>query len=104
MNAVLQVFFEHEHHAIYGSGLRTGATAADGSNIPNGGTVPSYYSISVGAERSFKIGANHTVKARLDVVNVTDKSYELRNGTGVGVGAPQFGMRRGFFGSLSWAY
>ena len=90
--------------AIYGSGLRTSATAADGSNIPNGGTVPSYYSISAGVEQSFKIGANQTVKARLDVVNLTDKSYELRDGTGVGVGAPQFGMRRGFFGSLSWAY
>ena len=30
---------------------------------------------------------------------MTDKSYELRSGTGVGVNAAQYGMRRGFFGS-----
>ena len=30
-----------------------------------------------------------------------DKDYEIRNGTGVGVGAPQFGPRRGFFFGLS---
>ena len=90
--------------AIYGSGLRRSITAADGSNIPNGGTVPSYYSISVGVEQSFKFGTKQTFKARLDVVNLTDKNYELRDGTGVGVGAPQFGMRRGFFGTLTWAY
>jgi hypothetical protein len=29
------------------------------------------------------------------------KIYELRNGTGIGVFAPQFGPRRGFFGGLS---
>ena len=90
--------------ATYGSGLRNDATAADGSNIPNGGTVPSYYSINVGVERSFKFGSNQVVKARLDVVNLTDKIYELRDGSGVGVNAAQFGMRRGFFGSLSYAF
>jgi hypothetical protein len=31
---------------------------------------------------------------RLDVLNVADAVYEIRNGTGVGVGAPQFGLRR----------
>lgn len=35
--------------------------------------------------------------ARLDVVNVFDNVYEIRDGTGVGVGAPQFGPRRGLF-------
>ena len=90
--------------ATYGSGLRNDATAADGSNIPNGGTVPSYYSINAGVERSFKFGSNQVVKARLDVVNLTDKIYELRDGSGVGVNAAQFGMRRGFFGSLSYAF
>ena len=29
--------------------------------------------------------------------------YEIRDGTGVGVGAPQFGARRGFFVGLSKA-
>jgi outer membrane receptor protein involved in Fe transport len=31
---------------------------------------------------------------RLDVINLFDEIYEIRNGTGVGVGAPQFGPRR----------
>jgi outer membrane receptor for Fe3+-dicitrate len=90
--------------ALYGSGLRTDATAADGSNIPNGGTVPAYYSVNLGAEQSCKIGRRQFLKARLDVVNVTDSTYELRSGSGVGVNAPQYGMRRGFFGSLSYVF
>ena len=31
---------------------------------------------------------------RLDVLNISDAVYEIRNGTGVGVGAPQFGIHR----------
>ena len=38
---------------------------------------------------------------RFDVVNVTDNIYEIRNGTGIGVFAPQFGPRRGYFLGLS---
>jgi hypothetical protein len=58
----------------------------------------------MGAEQTFKVGAKQTLKARLDIVNVTDNVYELRNGTGVGVNAAQFGMRRGIFGSLGYAF
>jgi outer membrane receptor for ferrienterochelin and colicin len=87
--------------ALYGTGLRTDSTAPDGSTIPNGGTVPAYYTINVGAEQSFKVGTKETLKARLDVVNLTDKSYELRDGTGIGVTAAQFGERRGFFGTVT---
>ena len=90
--------------ALYGSGLRTDAAAADGSTIPNGGTVPSYYTFNVGAEQTFKRSGNREWKVRLDVVNVADKSYVLRDGAGVGVGAAQYGMRRGFFGSMSCAF
>jgi outer membrane receptor protein involved in Fe transport len=90
--------------SLYGSGLRTDATAPDGSTIPNGGTVPSYTSISVGGERSLRVDRSHSWKIRLDIVNVTDKSYELRNGSGVGVNAAQYGMRRGIFGSTSYSF
>jgi outer membrane receptor protein involved in Fe transport len=34
-------------------------------------------------------------------VNVFDKIYELRDGSGIGVFAPQFGPRRGYFFGLS---
>ena len=69
--------------------------------IPNGASVPQYYSINFGAEQSFKLAKKQMLKARLDIVNVTDNIYELRNGTGVGVNAAQYGERLGFFGSLS---
>ena len=36
-------------------------------------------------------------RVRFDVLNVFDREYQLRDGTGIGVGAPQFGARRGFF-------
>ena len=39
--------------------------------------------------------------ARMDVINVADKVYEIRSGTGVGVGAPQYGARRGYFVGLT---
>jgi outer membrane receptor protein involved in Fe transport len=88
---------------LYGSGLRTDATVG-GQTIPNGGTVPQYYSINVGAEQSFQIARKRVFKARLDVVNLTDNVYELRNGTGVGVNAAQYGERRGLFGSLAYEF
>jgi hypothetical protein len=90
--------------ALYGTGLRADQTEPDGSVIPNGSTVPSYYTISVGGEQSFKAGLHRVWKVRIDVLNLTDNSYELRNGSGVGVNAAQYGMRRGFFGSLSLSY
>jgi outer membrane receptor protein involved in Fe transport len=90
--------------ALYGSGLRTDSTDSSGNTIPNGGSVPAYYSVNIGAEQSFKIHNKQILKARLDVVNVTDNSYELRNGSGVGVNAAQYGARIGFFGSVSYTF
>jgi hypothetical protein len=66
--------------------------------------VPNYYNINMGVEQDFKIPHNRKLIARIDVVNITDNVYQLRNGTGVGVNAPQYGMRRGFFGSLSLVF
>jgi len=41
------------------------------------------------------------VTVRFDVINVFDTTYEIRNGTGIGVFAPQFGPRRGYFVGVS---
>jgi outer membrane receptor protein involved in Fe transport len=95
--------------ALYGSGLRTdgGGTedgTAAGNPIPNGASVPQYYSINLGAEQSFNLNKDRILKARLDVVNVTDNIYELRDGSGVGVNAAQYGERLGFFGSISYIF
>jgi outer membrane receptor protein involved in Fe transport len=38
---------------------------------------------------------------RFDVVNLFDTVYELRDGSGIGVFAPQYGPRRGVFLGLT---
>jgi outer membrane receptor protein involved in Fe transport len=58
----------------------------------------------LGLEETFKIAGKERLKARLDVVNITDEVYELRNGSGVGVNAAQYGMRLGFFGTISYVF
>ncbi|MEO6873932.1 MAG: TonB-dependent receptor [Opitutaceae bacterium] len=89
---------------LYGSGLRNDSTAADGSNIPNGGTVPAYQTLNVGGEEGFKAGKNRLWKIRFDIVNLTNESYELRDGSGVGVNAAQYGKPRGYFGSVGYTF
>jgi outer membrane receptor protein involved in Fe transport len=42
--------------------------------------------------------------ARVDFINLLDKVYEIRNGTGVGVGAPQYGPRRGLFFGVTQSF
>jgi outer membrane receptor protein involved in Fe transport len=44
------------------------------------------------------------VKFRADIVNVFDEKYEIRDGSGIGVVAPQFGPRLGFFAGLTYEF
>jgi hypothetical protein len=94
--------------ALYGSGLRQDGGGFEPNDptapIPNGASVPTYYTVNTGMEQDMRLSKTRTLKARLDVVNVTDNVYELRSGTGVGVNAAQYGMRRGIFGSLGLAF
>lgn len=84
--------------AIYGNGLRKGDP---NGIIPNGGKLPTYTQVNLGIEQSFDgPGVLKGVSLRFDVINVGDKSYAIRDGSGVGVGAPQFGPRRAFFGGI----
>ncbi len=86
---------------LFGTGLRSDLEFADGSDIPNGDHLPSYTQFNLGASHAFHFEGSGALSARVDVVNLLDKDYEIRNGTGVGVGAPQFGARRGVFFGLS---
>ena len=93
---------------LLGSGLRAdlelppGETNGyGGTDIPNGEHLPYYTQVNTGVVHVFHIPNAGTLTARFDVINVFDKEYEIRNGTGVGVGAPQYGPRRGFFFGLS---
>ncbi len=91
-------------NSLYGSGLRTDLVNPDGSVVPNGGSVPAYFTVALGAEQTFKVGPKQYIKARLDIANITDNIYQLRNGEGIGVNASQYGMRFGIFGGLSFVF
>jgi outer membrane receptor protein involved in Fe transport len=93
---------------ILGSGLRADldlppgqTTAYGGTGIPNGESLPHYTQLNTGLSHVFRTANAGTLTARFDVINIFDKEPQIRNGTGVGVGAPQYGPRRGFFFGLS---
>ena len=90
--------------AIFGSGLRQSLVLPDGSTIPNGDHTPSYTQVNLGLNHTFDIGGPGPLTARFDVINLFDKVYQIRNGSGIGVFAPQYGARRGFFGGLSMSF
>jgi outer membrane receptor protein involved in Fe transport len=89
---------------IFGTGLRSNLVLADGSSIPNGDHTPSYTQVNLGLSHDFQIGGKGPLTARFDVINVFDKVYQIRSGTGIGVFAPQYAPRRGFFGGLAWQF
>jgi outer membrane receptor for ferrienterochelin and colicins len=86
---------------ILGSGLRANEVLPDGSSIPNGAHLPEYIQANLGVSHVFHFENAGMLTTRLDLINVFDKVYEIRDGTGVGVGAPQYGPRRGIFVGMS---
>ena len=80
---------------IYGSGLRK-----DG-DVPNGGKLPPYAVFNLTVSHKF---AGPGIEIRADIFNIADHVYEIRDGSGVGVGAPQFGQRRSFFFGVSKSF
>ncbi len=89
---------------LVGSGLRRDLGLPDGTTIPNGAHLPYYRQVNAGLSHAFDAQGLKGFTARFDVINVFDTKYEIRDGTGVGVGAPQFGPRRGFFAGVSQAF
>jgi len=81
---------------LYGNGLRRGFANTQ-KNHP-------YETFNVNLSRRIQITEKTAIKIRFDVVNILDKIYELRDGSGIGVGAPQFGQRRGFYGTVAYDF
>ena len=81
---------------LYGNGLRAG--------FANEEKLAPYYPVNLGFEQAVNLPRVGKFKVRVDIVNVFDQVYELRAGTGVGVGAPQYGTRRGIFGGFSFEF
>jgi outer membrane receptor protein involved in Fe transport len=82
--------------ALYGNGLRKGFANTE-KNHP-------YETFNLNLQRRIKLTEKTAVTVRFDVVNLFDKIYELRDGSGIGVGAPQFGQRRGFYGTVAYEF
>ncbi|HEX3439356.1 MAG TPA: TonB-dependent receptor [Pseudolabrys sp.] len=78
---------------VYGSGLRSGDFNTD--------HVAPYATVNIGASHEFDVPDLGKVTARLAVVNLFDTTYLLRDGSGIGVFAPQYGQRRGVYVGLS---
>lgn len=81
---------------IYGSGLRNG-------NF-NTGHLPGYMQVNTGVSHEFKWLDQANAKPatiRFDIVNLFDHVYQIRDGSGIGVFAPQYGPRRTFYFGLA---
>ena len=78
---------------LYGTGLRAG--------FANTEKLPAYFQLNLGVARDFDLPALGAVSARFTVINALDRVYAIRDGSGIGVGAPQYGPRRGYYLGLS---
>jgi hypothetical protein len=78
---------------IYGSGLRQGS-----ANIDH---LPAYAQFNAGISHEFAMPDGKPITLRFDVVNLLDTIYQIRSGTGIGVFAPQWGPRRGYYFGIS---
>ncbi|MDB5449162.1 MAG: TonB-dependent receptor [Phenylobacterium sp.] len=83
---------------IYGSGLRRGGT------VPNGDKMPAYTQVNFGVSQEVTGLPGGPLTVRADLINAFDEKYGIRDGSGVGVGAPQFGPRRGAYIGVSKAF
>ena len=84
---------------IYGSGLRK-----DLGTIPNGTSLSPYLQINLGANYRIKESLYGPATLGLSLVNVTDRIYQIRSGSGVGVFAPQYGPRRALYASVKYYF
>jgi outer membrane receptor protein involved in Fe transport len=93
----------------FGRGLTLSADALFGTGLRNGfantSHLPGYASVNLAVGKGFEAGSPvGKMDLRLSVVNLFDRIYPLRDGSGIGVGAPQYGMRRSLFASIDKAF
>jgi outer membrane receptor protein involved in Fe transport len=82
--------------ALFGTGLRSGFVNSD--------HLPAYTEVNLGASHTFKDTLIGKVNLRLAVVNLFDKVYQIRDGSGIGVGAPQYGQRRAMYLAMTKSF
>lgn len=82
--------------AIYGNGLRKG--------FANTQKMPAYTQVNLGVNRDFTLPIINKFNTRFAVINLFDEVHQLHDGSGIGVGAPQFGPRRGYYMTVSKSF
>jgi outer membrane receptor protein involved in Fe transport len=85
---------------VLGSGLPTTPAGA----APNAAHLAAYAQLNLAAVWRLASFAQRPLDLRLDVMNVFDARYRLRDGRGLGDGPPQWGPRRGVFVGLEQAF
>ena len=78
---------------LYGSGLRDG--------FANTEHLPSFTQVNASLSHKFQTESVGKFEVRVAALNLFDRGYELRDGTGIGVGAPQYAARRTLYVTLS---
>ena len=68
----------------------------------NTGNLPYYIQINAGVTKRFVLPGAGAMEVRAAVINLNDRTYQIRNGTGIGVFAAQYGPRRAFFAGIKW--
>ncbi|WP_345816094.1 TonB-dependent receptor [Paraburkholderia sp. PREW-6R] len=78
---------------LVGTGLRSGFANTD--------RLPVYAQINLGVIQHFNQPLIGKFDARLLVINALNRVYELRDGSGIGVGAPQYGPHFAIYAGLT---
>jgi outer membrane receptor protein involved in Fe transport len=83
---------------LYGNGLRAG--------FANLYKLPAYWEDNAGIEHVWHISTEgiRELRLRFDCLNVFNSVAEIRNGTGVGIAAPAYAPRRGYYGGLTLVF
>ena len=112
------IHLDHDQTYTYSSGVKyrvpttrslfsadliaaTGQRATNPGDVPNGNSLPSYQQVNLSVVQPIETGWYKGMELRFDLLNVFDQVYQIRNGSGVGVGNPQFGLRRTFLAGLT---
>ena len=82
---------------LYGYGLRAG--------FANTEKEPSYVVVNIGAQHALRSPvSDKPLTLRVDITNLLDERYQIRDGSGLGISAAQYGQRRGLFFGLAQAF
>ena len=78
--------------AIWGSGYRRG--------FANSGELPPILQFNAAVVRNFLMPRIGSVEGRISLINVFDHTYQIRNGSGIGVFSPSYGPRRTLYAGI----